>query len=73
MEACRDIGDNNNVRPCPHGGDNPSKAGGVRINGHTEGQNGDSRFTAAEKLTEKAVLGQSLLEPRLLCHDGRDG
>ena len=73
MEVCRDIGDNNNGRPRPHGGDNPTKAVGICINGHTEGKNGDSRFPTTKKSAEKAVLGEPLLEPRLLCHDGRDG
>jgi site-specific DNA-methyltransferase (adenine-specific) len=28
---------------------------------------------STETITNKPVLGESLLEPRLLCHDGRDG
>jgi hypothetical protein len=35
-------------------------------------ENGDSRFPASKKLSDEAVLGESYLEPRLLCNDGRD-
>jgi hypothetical protein len=37
-----------------------------------EKENGDSRFPTKERPADKAVLGKPLLEPQLLCHDGRD-
>jgi hypothetical protein len=51
----------------------PPKAGNFRSNGYFKGKNGDSHFSTNEKTADEAVLGKSLLEPRLLCDDGRDG
>ena len=72
METCRDTGNNDNARSCPYGSDNTTEAGCSRIDGNNERENGDSRFPASEKPSNKTVLGKSFLEPRLLCHDGRD-
>ncbi len=73
MEACGNTRINDNARSYPHGGDNTPKVGCSGANGDIKGKNGDSRFSTTQKPADKTVLGKSLLEPRLLCYDGRDG
>ena len=73
MEACRDTGTDDNARSYPHGNDNTAEVGDIGADGNIERENGDSRFPTTKKPTDKTVLGKSLLEPRLLCNDCRDG
>ena len=72
MEAGRDIRNDDNARSYPHGSDNTAEVGYIGVDRDIERKNGDSRFSTAQQTANKAVLGESLLEPRLLCDDGRD-
>ena len=73
LEASGNTGADDNARSYPHGGDNTAEAGDSGADGDIERENGDSRFPTTEKPSDKTILGESFLEPRLLCHDGRGG
>ena len=47
MEEGRDIGNDDNARSHPHGGDNTAEAGCIGVDGDIERENGDSRFPTA--------------------------
>ena len=72
MEASRDIGNDDNAGSHPHDSDNTTEVINIGAYGDIERENGDRRFPTAKKTANKAVLGKSLLEPRLLCNDSRD-
>ena len=73
MEAGRDIINDDNARSCPHGSsDNTAEVGNIGIDRDIERKNGYRRFSTTQETANKAVLGESLLESRLLCYDGRD-
>ena len=57
MEACRDIGNDDNERLYPHGGDNTSEDSNIRTNGNIKRENGDSRFSTSKELANKTILG----------------
>lgn len=73
MEEYRDPGDECPRRSCPSGSLCPSQAISFRGDGYVKGEDSHQDIPELPSIQEEALLGQSLLEPRILCEHHRSG